>query len=124
MPETGIDPAIVEVVVSTKYSARSGMTTASRGTSLVGNATIDACKNLKKDLKKNKLEKLVGNTYEGYWVCDFTTKPGDPGEVITHYSYGYAAQLVVLNEKGEVEKVYAAHDAGKIMNPTLFESAT
>ena len=28
---------------------------------------------------------------------------------------------MVLNENGEIEKVYAAHDAGKIMNPMLFE---
>ena len=120
--ETGIDPEIVEVVVSTKYSARSGMTTASRGTSLVGNAILDATQKIKKDLDEKNLEELVGNIYEGYWVCDFTTKPGDPGDVITHYSYGYAAQLVVLDDSGKVEKVVAAHDAGKIMNPTLFES--
>jgi xanthine dehydrogenase molybdenum-binding subunit len=40
---------------------------------------------------------------------------------ITHYSYGYAAQVCILNEKGEIEKMVAAHDGGKIMNPMLFE---
>jgi len=42
-------------------------------------------------------------------------------EQITHYSYGYAAQLCILDEEGNVKKFVAAHDAGKIMNPMLFE---
>lgn len=119
--ETGIDPEFVEVIVDTKYAAVTGMTTASRGTSLVGNAIIETCKPLKEDLKTKSLAELSGKVYEGSWIYDKTTKPGDPGEVITHYSYSYATQLVALNDKGQVEKVIAAHDAGKIMNPTLFE---
>ncbi|HDZ12630.1 MAG TPA: selenium-dependent xanthine dehydrogenase [Bacteroidetes bacterium] len=119
--ETGIDPDWVEVKVSTKYNAPAGMTTASRATSLVGNAILDAAKTLKKELRTKSLKDLIGNVYHGKWVCDWTTRPGDPGEVITHYSYSYATQLVVLSEKGKIETVYAAHDAGKIINPTLFE---
>ena len=30
-------------------------------------------------------------------------------------------QLVVLDESGNIEKVVAAHDGGKIINPALFE---
>ncbi|NOY78645.1 MAG: selenium-dependent xanthine dehydrogenase [Calditrichaeota bacterium] len=118
---TGIDPNWVEVKVSTQYEARSGMTTASRATSLVGNAILDAVKGLKQDLKNHSLNELVGRVYSGQWVCDWTTAPGDPGEVKTHYSYSYATQLVVLNERGEIDTIYAAHDAGRIINPTLFE---
>lgn len=120
--ETGIDPQIVEVKVSTPYNARSGMTTASRGTSLVCSATIEASKELKEDLKTHGLEQLAGKTYFGRWSFDRSTKPGAPGEVITHYSYSYASQLVVLDDNGKVDTVYAAHDAGKIINPVLFES--
>jgi xanthine dehydrogenase molybdenum-binding subunit len=29
--------------------------------------------------------------------------------------------LVVLDEEGQIDTIYAAHDAGKIINPTLFE---
>jgi aldehyde oxidoreductase len=119
--ETGINPLYIEVVVDTKYAAVSGMTTASRGTSLVGNALIEACKEFKKDLINNSLESLAGRTYYGKWICDWTTKPGAPGEVITHYSYSYAAQVVSLDDKGKVDTVIAAHDAGKIINRTLFE---
>jgi len=120
--ETGIDPAIIEVRIDTIAEQVSGMTTASRATSLVGNALIDACKELKKDLERNSLADLVGNQYRGFWIVDWTTKPGAMVEkVYTHYSYSYATQLVTLDENGQVEKITAAHDAGKIFNPMLFE---
>jgi aldehyde oxidoreductase len=119
--ETGIDPDMVEVRVCTEFAARAGMTTASRATTLLGNAVIEAARGLREDLKGKSLADLKGKVYEGRWACDWTTRPGEAGEVITHYSYGYASQLVVLNEKGEIYTVYAAHDAGKIINPTLFE---
>jgi CO/xanthine dehydrogenase Mo-binding subunit len=120
--ETGIDPNIVEVRVDTKSEAVAGMTTASRATSLVGNSIREACVKLKEDLKTKTLAELSGKLYSGTWVCDWTTKPGaDVPEIVTHYSYSYATQVVILNDDGEIEKIVAAHDAGKIINPTLFE---
>ena len=120
--EAGIDPKIVEVIVDTKAGIKTGMTTSSRGTVLLGNAIIDACKSLKEDLKGKSLKDLSGKQYRGRWECKWTTKPGkSKADAPTHYSYGYAAQLVVLNDNGEIDKVYAAHDAGKIFNPKLFE---
>jgi len=123
--ETGLPPHLVEVRVESKIAnAFTGMTTASRATSLVGNAIIDACKKINADLKNSSLGDLAGKTYLGEWICDFTTKPGKTnakGETITHYSYSYATQLVVLDDSGKIDTIYAAHDAGKIMNPTLFE---
>ncbi|MGE5340287.1 MAG: selenium-dependent xanthine dehydrogenase [Candidatus Omnitrophota bacterium] len=120
--ETGINPEIIEVMVSTPNEARSGMTTASRGTSLVCNAIIEASKQLREDLKTQTLDQLQGKIYFGRWSFDKSTKPGAPGEVITHYSYSYATQLVVLDDTGKIDTIVAAHDAGKIINPTLFES--
>lgn len=120
--ETGLDPSICEVQVDTASEQEAGMTTASRATSLVGNAMIDACKALKADLQTHALAELVGRKYEGEWVVDWTTKPGAMVEkVYTHYSYSYATQLVILDDEGYIDKIVAAHDAGKIMNPTLFE---
>ncbi len=120
--ETGIDPNIVEVRVDTKEEAKAGMTTASRATSLVGNSIIEASKALKKDLETHSLGELKGRIYQGEWVCDWTTKPGaDVKEIVTHYSYSYATQVVLLNDDGAIEKIVAAHDAGKIINPNLFE---
>ncbi len=120
--ETGIQPEIVEVIVDTSAEASAGMTTASRATSIIGNSIANACIQLKEDLKSKSLEELAGNVYRGEWVCNWTTKPGkEVDKIITHYSYSYATQVVVLNEAGEIDTVYAAHDAGKIINPGLFE---
>ena len=134
--ETGIEASLIDVVVDTNAGLPTGMTTSSRATALLGNAIINASTAIRQDLDQfapgcldlrgkglqNALLHLAGNTYTGKYYCDWTTKPGaDVEKIITHYSYGYAAQLVVLNDSGEIEKVYAAHDAGKIMNPMLFE---
>ena len=119
--ETGLDAGLMEVRVDTASGARSGMTTASRATSLVGNALIDACAALKRDLGLRPLAALAGKSYAGRWRCDWTTTPRPDGGTVTHYSYGYAAQLVLLDEKGRIARVVAAHDAGRIVNPTLFQ---
>ncbi|MCF8372399.1 MAG: selenium-dependent xanthine dehydrogenase [Bacteroidales bacterium] len=120
--ETGIAPEIIDVVVDTESQIKTGMTTSSRATALVGLAVINAAKSLKKDLEYFTLKELSGKSYKGQFVCDWTTKPGSGLEdPVIHYSYGYAAQLCILNEKGEIEKMVAAHDGGKIMNPMLFE---
>ena len=120
--ETGIHPDLIEIRIDTVSEQNAGMTTASRATSLLGNALLDACKQLNEDLKENTLADLVGKEYFGEWIVDWTTKPDAVvDEVFTHYSYSYAAQLVSIDEDGQIDKVTAAHDAGKIFNPMLFE---
>jgi len=116
------DPGIIEVRVSTQSRARAGMTTASRATFQLGHAIIDAANGLKKDLKSKRLSELSGKVYTGRWVCDWTTRLGAPGDIITHYAYGYATHLVILDDAGRVDCVVAAHDGGRIINPALFES--
>ena len=120
--ETGFDPDLVDVKVETPENLKTGMTTSSRATALVGNAIIDACEAIKKDLKKVTFNELKGRKYFGKYICDWTTKPGTENDkVITHYAYGYATQLVILDNEGKISKVVAAHDIGKNLNPTLFE---
>jgi aldehyde oxidoreductase len=147
--ETGLDPSIMEVVVDTSAGIPTGMTTSSRATALVSNAIIDAAKRLKADLGGVRLEspkadlggagraggklggvdrggvgldQLKGRRYKGKYVCDWTSKPGtDQEDPQIHFSYGYATQVVVLDELGKITRVIAAHDAGKIMNRMLFE---
>lgn len=120
--ETGIDPALIDVEVSTEAGIPTGMTTSSRASSLLGNALIDACKAFRNDLQSLSLKQLQGRVYKGKYVCDFTCKPGaEVEEPIIHFAYGYATQVVILNEEGRVSEVIAAHDAGKILNRTFFE---
>jgi selenium-dependent xanthine dehydrogenase len=120
--ETGIDPGIIEVRVDTGADLQTGMTTSSRATALLGNAIIDAAARIKEDLRQGSLQQLAGRTYRGGFVCDWTSKPGErEDDPAIHFAYGYATQVAILDDKGSLRKIIAAHDAGKIMNRMLFE---
>jgi aldehyde oxidoreductase len=118
--ETSIDPERVEVVVDTDADLGTGMTTASRATVLAGNAIRDACRALRTDLARSSIESLAGRSYAGRFACDWTVKPMPGRSGRTHLGYGYAAQLCILDDRGEVEAVIAAHDAGRAINPAMF----
>lgn len=118
----GLDNSIaIDVKASTGSGAKGGATTASRGTSLLGNSTIKASEKLKADLKEYTLGDLVGKEYLGTFIVDWTTRPGAPGESIDHFSYSYAAHVAILDETGRLESIHAAHDIGRIINPALYE---
>ncbi len=58
--------------------------------------------------------------YEEYYAK--TDKMGaDLPNPVSHVAYGYATQMCLLNEDGTVEKVVAAHDVGKAVNPKSVE---
>ena len=88
---------------------------------LLGNAIIDAARKLKADLEGTDLAALAGNTYFGTCRVDWTTPEDAPGKIVSHFGYGFAVHMAVLDEEGELKAVHAAHDAGKIVNPALFD---
>jgi xanthine dehydrogenase molybdenum-binding subunit len=68
------------------------------------------------------LRGLAGRVYAGDIVVRDTTALGAPVEKIkTHTAYGYATQLVILDDAGRVARVVAAHDVGRVVNPLLCE---
>jgi xanthine dehydrogenase molybdenum-binding subunit len=118
--ETGLSPDIMTVRWDPEMGAKAGEAWASRATTLSCAAAQRSAQKLAADLKELPLEKLVGREYRGEYVCDFTTRPGTPEALknpTTHMTFSYAAQLVILNEKGEMERVIAAHDVGHAINP-------
>ncbi len=118
----GLDDTVaITVSAATAEGAMGGVTTASRGTVLLGNAVIAAARKLKKDLSDHELKDLVGREYFGRFVVDWTTPHDTSGRIVSHFSYGYAAHLAELDESGRVRRVVAAHDVGRIINPALFE---
>jgi len=118
----GLDDSVsIEVKSSTGANATSGTTTASRGTALLGNSTIKAAKKLKADLQDRTLADLVGKEYFGRHVVDWTTTHDVEGEIVSHFSYGFAAHLAILAADGKLQSIHAAHDAGTVINPALFE---
>lgn len=121
--ELDLTPDRVRVMVDTTRELDTGQTTASRATVLGGRAVIEAAKKLKAALDGRRLESLEGREFYGEVVVDWTSKPGTPGveHPVTHFAYGWATQVVVLDDNGSLEKVIAAHDVGRVINPTLLE---
>ncbi len=111
----------IEVIVATDSETKAGNTTASRGTFLVGKAVLAAAEDLIKDLKTQSLSDLAGKTYDGSYLCDWTTSSDFDGDVISHFAYSFATQLVTLSDEGKITKVTAAHDSGIVVNPKLYE---
>lgn len=116
--EAGLHPEQIHIQVSTEYAVECGMTTASRATVLAGEATRRAALALRAALTQgHTLTDLQGQTFAGEFICNFTTKPGkDIENPVTHLTFGYATQVVILNDDGTLQKVIAAHDVGKVMN--------
>ncbi len=120
--ELGLPAEKVHVVVDTERELDTGQTTASRATFLGGLAVIDAAEHLKEKLDGERLEDLAGREFSGQVTFDSTNPPGaDVERPVTHIAYGWAVQVVLLDEDGRLLKVIAAHDVGRAINPTLLE---
>ena len=118
--ETGLRPEIMTVRTISAPDIECGMTTASRATALCTAAGQIAARQLAGELARSSLEDLEGRRFNGEYVCDFTTTPGSGvAEPVTHMAFGYATQVVILSDDGMVEKVIAAHDVGRAINPQL-----
>ena len=121
--ETGLAPELFHPRTDTSADVDCGQTTASRATVLGAAAIIEAARKLRADLDTGRtLTDLVGREYRGECAFTYTTKPGaDVPEPKTHLTYGFATQVVILDDDGRVAKVIAAHDVGRVMNRTLLE---
>ena len=146
--ETGLDPKLVRVVTDTRHALDCSQTTGSRGTLLGCQAVKAAAQEFKKDLAKlhghdpvgavsnrdraglktpptytrEDLKKLAGKEWYGEFIRKDTQPLGHTGpNVKTHLTYGFATQVVILDDDGRLKKVIAAHDVGKVMNPKLLE---
>jgi selenium-dependent xanthine dehydrogenase len=124
--ELGLTPARVAVEVDTRYELGCGQTTASRATVLGGRSVLAAAAKLKADLdgpaSPAALAARAGREYYGEVCVDCTTAPGTAVDnPVTHFAYGWATQVVILDGDGTIAKVVAAHDVGKVINPTLLE---
>ncbi len=101
----------------TRRTPDSGTSTASRQTLFTGQAVTIACSKLKAEMDgKKTLDELNGQEYYGEYVCEtdpITTTKEHP---FSHVAYSYGAQVVVLNDDGIIERVYAAYDVGRVIN--------
>ncbi len=115
--ELKIDAERIEVIVDSTRELGAGQTTGSRGTLMGAGSVKDACEKAVADGCK------VGVDYEGEYRVDWTNSMSEGLEnPIIHSTFGYAAQLVIMNrDSGTIENVVAAHDVGRAVNPLLCE---
>ena len=119
--ELGLPPERVAVVVDTERELETGQTTASRSTVLGGSAVIEAAREAEGGARRQPLESSPGRSSTASSSVDWTTHDPTLDEPVTHIAYGWATQVVILDDDGRIEKVVAAHDVGKAINPTLVE---
>lgn len=115
--ELGVDPERIRVMVDTSRELGTGQTTGSRGTLMGAGAVADACRTA----LAGGCE--IGIDYPGEYVVDWTDsmKSGMANPTV-HSAFGYAAQLVIADrDTGTIERVVAAHDVGRAVNPQLCE---
>ena len=115
--ELGIDADRIEVIVDSTRELGAGQTTGSRGTLMGAGSVKDACERAVADGCR------VGVDYEGEYRVDWTNSLSEGVEnPIIHSTFGYAAQMVIMDrETGLIDKVVAAHDVGRAVNPLLCE---
>ena len=116
--ELGIDASSIRVIVDTTRELGFGQTTGSRGTLMAAASVKRACEIAEADGRKHDVD------YTGEYVIDWTQHLGEPGVEypIIHSTFGYAAQLVVMDKETQnIDKVVAVHDVGRAVNPTLCE---
>jgi CO/xanthine dehydrogenase Mo-binding subunit/aerobic-type carbon monoxide dehydrogenase small subunit (CoxS/CutS family) len=120
--ETGLPADIMTIRWDKDLGEKCGETWASRATTLSCAAAQRAAQQLAADLKTMPLAQLAGREYYGECVYNFTTRPGTPESVLnptTHLTFSYAAQVVILDGNGGLERVLVANDVGRAINPRL-----
>jgi selenium-dependent xanthine dehydrogenase len=119
---TGISTNLLEVHrPDTLLTPNSGTSTASRQTTFSGEAARLAALVLKEELINSSLAELEGKTYYREYSGKTDPMNSDKPNPVSHIAYGYATQVVILDEQGKIKKVIAAHDVGKTINPINVE---
>ena len=117
-----LDASVVKwIKPDTKLTPNAGTSTASRQTLFTGEATRVAALKLKEALKTKTLSELNGQEFYGEFYGKTDKMGSDKKNPVSHVAYGFATQVVVLNKDGKVEKVIAAHDVGRAINPLNVE---
>lgn len=115
---TELDPALfVFENADTVRTPNSGTSTASRQTVVTGEAARRVGEKLKLALAGGKtIADLEGQEFLG----EYSVKTDPLGAIkenpISHVSYSYGAQVIILNEEGKITKAVSAFDVGTPVN--------
>ena len=107
---------------NTWISPDSGDTSGSRQTLITGEACRRACELFSRALAGKSMKELAGQEFYGEYYAKTDPLGAQKKNPVSHVAYGYATQLCVLDKKsGRIEKIVAAHDVGKAVNPRSCE---
>lgn len=115
---TDLDPALfIHEPADTVRTPDSGTSTASRQTVVTGEAARRAGEKLKKALAgAQSLADLERQEFYG----EYSVKSDPLGAIkenpVSHVSYSYGTQVIILNEEGKIEKAVSAFDVGTPVN--------
>ncbi len=115
---TGLNPALfVFEAADTVRTPDSGTSTASRQTVVTGEAARRAGEKLKLALDGGRsIDDLEGMEFFG----EYSVKTDPLGAIkenpVSHVSYSYGTQVIILNEEGKITKAVSAFDVGTPVN--------
>ena len=115
---------VIEEKANTENAPDSGTTSGSRHTTVTGEAARRAAVLLKEALAevKGSLKKLEGREFYAEYLAETDKFGSDLPHPKSHVAYGYATHVAVLDEKThKIDKIYAAHDVGRAINPISTE---
>ena len=99
----------------------SGDTSGSRQTLITGEACRRACEKFV-EAYHGDMKALVGQEFYGEYLAKTDKLGADVPNPVSHVAYGYATQMCILDPKTRrIEKIVAAHDVGKAVNPRSCE---
>ncbi|HEX9027187.1 MAG TPA: selenium-dependent xanthine dehydrogenase [Clostridium sp.] len=120
---TSLDPALfIFETADTIRTPNSGTSTASRQTVMTGEAARRAGEKLKIVLESGKtLSELEGKEFLGEFSAKTDPLGADKENPISHISYSYGAQVIILNEEGKITRAVSSFDVGTPVNLSSVE---
>jgi len=121
---TGLSPETFRPGMELDAEGLWGQINVSTGFLLFEKATEVAARELRAALDQGQtLEDLVGRTFSGEYINpDDQSSSGENQNLNAQVPYGFAVQLVQLDESGHIARVVAAHDVIKGQRPSVCQS--
>ena len=114
---TELDPALFVVeTADTQRTPDAGTSTASRQTVMTGEAARRVGEKLKAALNSHTISELEGQEFLGEYSAQTDPLGAIKENPVSHVSYSYGAQVIVLNDEGKITKAVSAFDVGTPVN--------
>ena len=114
---TELDPALfIFENADTVRTPDAGTSTASRQTVMTGEAARRAGEKLKLALQGKQISDIEGMEFFGEYSAITDPLGAIKENPVSHISYSYGVQVVILNEEGKITKAVSAFDVGTPVN--------